>query len=197
MIRVAIIDDHPVFLHGMADVIEGSAGLELVLAASSVEDFDQRLDDRPDVVVLDLQLPGLSGAAGVGHLRKPGFKILVMSAAENEGAVVDAIGAGASGYLTKVATPDEIVRAVNIVATGGTYVSATLAGYLLKDRIKLTPREREILRLVARGETDQDIADQLFVSISTVRGHLDRIGAKTGHRRRPDLTRLAIERGLS
>jgi len=76
-------------------------------------------------------------------------------------------------------------------------VSATLAGYLLKDHVKLTPHEREILRLVTQGETDQDIADLLYVRISTARGHLDRIGAKTGHRRRPDLTRLAIERGLS
>jgi DNA-binding NarL/FixJ family response regulator len=98
--------------------------------------------------------------------------------------------------LTKEAEPDEILRAVMAVAAGRTYVSATLAAFLLKAPIQLTEREKEILQLVASGETDRDIAEQLVISVRTVHSHLDRIRDKTGCRRRADLTRLAIESGI-
>ncbi len=122
--------------------------------------------------------------------------MLVVSASNGRADVLDAIAAGASGYVTKGAEPSEIVTAVGVVARGGTYVSATLAAYLLRAEIALTGREKEILRLVASGETDQAIAEKLTVSVRTVRSHLDRIRDKTGRRRRADLTRLAYERGI-
>jgi DNA-binding NarL/FixJ family response regulator len=198
--RVVVVDDHPVFRQGLANAIDGCDDLELVTAVASVE----ALAELPecDVVVLDLGLPGLSGANAVAHVRGRGPAVLVVSAESSRSAVLDAMGAGASGYLTKSSEPEEIATAVRHVAGGGTYVSPTLAAYLLAaddatGADALTPREREILALVADGETDADIAEQLYISVRTVRSHLDRIRDKTGRRRRADLTRLAIEQGFT
>jgi DNA-binding NarL/FixJ family response regulator len=199
VIRVVVVDDHPVFRQGLAHAVDASGELQLTAAVASVEELD-RTDDIPNVVILDLGLPGLRGADAVRHVCERGSTVLVVSAEGGQRDVVDAIGAGASGYLTKSAEPDEIVKAVQIVAAGETYVSPTLAAFLFRaarsdDRSSpyaLTEREREILALVAAGERDTDIAEQLFISVRTVRSHLDRIRDKTGHRRRADLTRLAV-----
>jgi DNA-binding NarL/FixJ family response regulator len=203
MIRVGVVDDHPVFRQGLAHAVEGAEGLELVFALASVEDFDSR-GEAPDLVILDLGLPGMHGANAVRHVCARGAKVLVVSAEGSQTDVLDAIAAGASGYLTKSAEPNEITAAVHIVASGETYVSPTLAAYLLRAAKQdpasgphaLTAREREILALVAAGERDSDIAEQLFISVRTVRSHLDRIRDKTGRRRRADLTRLAVEQGI-
>ena len=197
MIRVAIVEDHPVFRKGLMQVVETAQGLQLVGVARSVDDFDiLRLDDTM-IVLLDLQLPGsLHGPHAVAHLVAGGHQVLVVSASETPTDVIQAIGAGARGYLSKQAEETEIVGAIQAVAQGHTYVSATLAAYLLQAPIQITAREREILELVAGGETDQDIAEQLTISVRTVHSHLDRIRDKTGSRRRADLTRFAIERGI-
>ncbi len=201
MIRVAVVDDHPVFRHGIAQVIESEDSFELVAVVAAVEDLT--FEPPIEVVVLDLGLPGLSGSEAVSHVRQHGAKVLVVSADGERRQVVDAIGAGAAGYLTKSSEPNEITEATKIVGDGGTYVSPTLASYLIAtDRersegaLNLTAREKQILALVAAGERDTDIAQELFISIRTVRSHLDRIRDKTGYRRRPDLTRLAIQEGL-
>ena len=204
MIRVAVIDDHPLYRQGLAAAIQAAPDLEVTAAARSIEDFDTQERRRPDVVILDLHLPGIEGPQAVTHLCRRGLTVLVVSASDDQDAVLDAIAAGASGYLTKDAEAAEITTALAVVANGGTYVSPTLAAYLLRaSRTQpkaapwsLTDREREILRLLASGETDQDIATQLYLSVRTVRSHLERIRDKTGRRRRPDLTRLAIEQGL-
>lgn len=204
MTGVAVIDDHPLYRQGLAVAIEAAPGMDLVLAARSVEDFDAHRGVRPDVVVLDLHLPGLEGPQAVAHFCERGLAVLVVSASDDQDAVLDAMAAGASGYLTKDAEAAEITTAVTAIAGGGTYVSPALAAYLLRAARTqpkaapwaLTEREREILRLLASGETDQDIAAQLYISVRTVRSHLERIRDKTGRRRRPDLTRLAIEQGL-
>jgi DNA-binding NarL/FixJ family response regulator len=198
MIRVAIVEDHPVFRKGLMQVVEAVQGLELAGVARSVDDFETlRLGDGV-IVLLDLQLQDsrLEGADAVAHLVAGGNQVLVVSASEQATDVVQAIGAGARGYLSKQADETEILGAIQAVAQGRTYVSATLAGYLLQAPIPITAREQEILELVAGGETDQDIAEQLTISVRTVHSHLDRIRDKTGARRRADLTRLAIERGI-
>ncbi len=199
MIQVAIVEDHPVFRKGLIQVIEATPDLALAGAARSVEELDaqpQGGEQAAQVVLLDLRLPGLTGAAAVAHLYTRGQTVLVVSASEAPADVVDAIGAGARGYLSKQAEEAEIVGAIRTVAEGRTYVSATLAAYLLQAPIHITEREREILELVAGGETDQDIAELLQVSIRTVHSHLDRIRNKTGSRRRADLTRFALQRGF-
>jgi DNA-binding NarL/FixJ family response regulator len=197
MIRVGIVEDHPVFRTGLMQVVETAEGLELAGVARSVDDFDTlRLSGV--IVLLDLQLPGsrLEGPDAVAHLAASGHQVLVVSASEQPADVVQAIAAGARGYLSKQAEETEILGAIQAVAQGRTYVSATLAGYLLQAPIPITAREREILELVAGGETDQDIAEQLTISVRTVHSHLDRIRDKTGARRRADLTRFAIKRGI-
>ncbi len=197
MTQVAIVEDHPVFRKGLIQVVEAAQDLELAGVARSVDEFDTLRLASAAIVLLDLQLPGgLQGAAAVAHLVARGHQVLVVSASEAPADVVQAIGAGARGYLSKQVEETEIVGAIGAVAQGRTYVSATLAAYLLEAPIQITKREREILELVAGGETDQDIAAQLTISVRTVHSHLDRIRDKTGSRRRADLTRFAIERGI-
>jgi DNA-binding NarL/FixJ family response regulator len=198
MIRVAIVEDHPVFRKGLMQVVETAQALELAGVARSIDEFTTlRLGDGV-IVLLDLQLQGsrLEGPHAVAHLVAGGHQVLVVSASETPTDVIQAIGAGARGYLSKQAEETEIVGAIQAVAQGHTYVSATLAAYLLQAPIQITAREREILELVAGGETDQDIAEQLTISVRTVHSHLDRIRDKTGSRRRADLTRFAIKRGI-
>ncbi len=200
-VSVVIVDDHPVYRQGLAMAVDEAADLELVGEANSIEAFDL-LDVRPDVVLLDLHLPGIGGAAGVAHVCASGNRVLIVSAAGTPDDVIDAIAAGAAGYLTKEADADEITRAVRIVAGGATYVSPTLASYLLRaDRTNatytLTKRERDVLALVAAGETDRDIAEQLMIAKTTVHSHLDRIRDKTGARRRAELTNLAHRLGIA
>jgi DNA-binding NarL/FixJ family response regulator len=200
MISVAIIDDHPLFRQGLAMAIEQADDFTLVADAESVEDFDRR-DVTVDVVLLDLHLPGIRGAEGVAHICARGPKVIVVSAAGAADDVIDALAAGAAGYLTKDAEAEDIRRAVRAVANGQAYVSPTLASYLInanKPRAasldhQLSPRELEILALVAAGETDRDIAKQLFIATATVYSHLERIRDKTGARRRAQLTRLYLE----
>jgi DNA-binding NarL/FixJ family response regulator len=196
LIGVAVVEDHPIFRKGLVQVIDAAPDLRLTGASRSVEELDAHGGARAEVVLLDLHLPGLSGAAAVTHLCARGQSVLVVSASEAAADVVEAIGAGARGYLTKQAEEAEIVGAIRAVAEGRTYVSATLASYLLQAPIRITEREREILELVAGGETDQDIAELLQLSVRTVHSHLDRIRNKTGSRRRADLTRFALERGI-
>jgi DNA-binding NarL/FixJ family response regulator len=200
MISVAIIDDHPLYRQGLAMAIEQAEEFTLVADAESVEHFD-RLDVSVDVVLLDLHLPGIKGAEGVAHICARGPKVIVVSAAGAADDVIDALAAGAAGYLTKDAEAEDIRRAVRAVANGQAYVSPTLASYLInanKPRAasldhQLSPRELEILALVAAGETDRDIAKQLFIATATVYSHLERIRDKTGARRRAQLTRLYLE----
>jgi two-component system, NarL family, nitrate/nitrite response regulator NarL len=196
MIGVAVVEDHPIFRKGLVHVIDAAPDLRLTGASRSVEELDAQGDAQAEVVLLDLHLPGLSGTAAVTHLCARGQSVLVVSASEAPADVIEAIGAGARGYLTKQAEEAEIVGAIRAVAEQRTYVSATLASYLLQAPIRITEREREILELVAGGETDQDIAELLQLSVRTVHSHLDRIRNKTGSRRRADLTRFALERGI-
>ena len=200
MISVAIIDDHPLYRQGLAMAVEQDEALTLLADAASIEHFD-RLGVTVDVVLLDLHLPGIEGAQGVAHVCASGPKVIVVSAAGAPEDVIDALAAGAVGYLTKDAEAADIRRAIQAVANGQTYVSPTLASYLLtanQQRTmslehRLSPRELEILALVAAGETDRDIAKQLFIATATVYSHLERVRDKTGARRRAQLTRLYLE----
>jgi len=196
VIRVGVIEDHPVYRNGLAQVIDGAPDLTLACAVDSVEDAPRPDLETCQVVLLDLHLPGLSGPAAVAAIRKSASAVLVLSASEAPDIVVEAMAAGATGYLSKQAAANEIVEAIRTVASGGTYVSATLASYLLRSPLHLSERERDVLELVAGGETDHDIAEILGISIRTVRSHLDRIRDKTGSRRRAELTRLAIDHGI-
>ena len=201
VIRVAVVEDHPLYRQGLLHVIESDPTLDLVGAASAVAEMEGMGVTNVEVVILDLHLPDAEGAEAVRRIKALCGAILIVSASEDRRSVVDAIAAGARGYLTKSSESDEISRAVHAVARGGTYVSPLLAAYLLQDTPKkepaakyaLTDREHEILSLLAEGERDADIAERLFISIKTVQSHLDRIRDKTGKRRRAELAKIAFE----
>lgn len=199
LIDVAVIEDHPLYRQGLMEIVEATAGVRMAAAAGTIAEMEAIGFDGIDVVLLDLHLPDGVGADAVSRVKAFGPTVLVVSASDDRQSVIDAIGAGASGYLPKSSVADEISFAIAAVAGGGTYVSPVLAAYLLRDEREratdhpLTAREREILSLVAEGETDAEIAGRLFISVRTVHSHLDRIRDKTGRRRRADLTRLALE----
>ncbi|MEV6343727.1 response regulator transcription factor [Actinoplanes sp. NPDC051851] len=204
MTLVSVVEDHPLFRAALARVVEELPGVEAGPVAGSVEEFLAYRAAAGGVVLLDLHLPGLQGAAAVLALSAAGHRPLIVSAQSGQADVLAALAAGARGYLTKSADAAEVGSAVRQVADGGTFVSATLAAFLLDSagrrhagpRLTLTPREREVLALLAEGERDVDIAEALVISVRTVRSHLDRIREKTGHRRRSELTRFAIGEGL-
>jgi DNA-binding NarL/FixJ family response regulator len=200
MINAGIIEDDPACQIGLKAIIETHSDLRSLVLARSVEEFQAHGTIELDVALLDLGLRGggLEGADAVRRLVALGLKVLVVSMTSQEVPVIEAIRAGAHGYLTKESEPDEIIRAIRTVADGGTYFSPTVAGYLLRDRdrSRLTDREVEVLALIAAGERATDIARLLYISVRTVNGHLENIRHKTGYRNKADLTRLAYEKGI-
>jgi DNA-binding NarL/FixJ family response regulator len=210
MIRVAIIDDHPAILEWFSGAVAQADGLDLTCAENSIEAFDRAIGAArragralPGVVLVDLGLTRgkLGGAAGVAHIAGQGLAVLVLSASDNREAVLAALESGARGYVVKTAATSDVLTAIREVAAGHLYVSPTLAGYLLRlsrdsGTPALTAREQQVLTHVATGMTDSQIAAQLAISPSTVRSHLDNIGAKLGNRHRAALAAHAHRLGL-
>jgi DNA-binding NarL/FixJ family response regulator len=197
---VAVVEDHPLFRTIVTDVLRDAPDLRVVGAAASIEELERTQGLPADVVLFDLHVPGRAGPDGVRYLTGRGASVLVVSAFAARDDVLNAVAAGARGYVSKETDGPGLLAAVRDVAAGGSHVSPTLAGHLMadggdeqRDEPCLTDREREVLALLATGETDQEIARMLCISVRTVRSHLDRIRAKTGCRRRAELTRLAIE----
>lgn len=203
-VRCFIVDDHPFYRRGLAEGLGMVPGLQVSGEAGAVAEATE-VADPPGVVLLDLNLPGVAGWEAVVAILAhwPQSRVLVVTASESRADLLDALGAGASGYVTKHAGPDELHHAIGMVARGELYVTPRLASYLLEedrvnegDQFTLSQREREVLGLLAEGARDREIAEQLFISVSTVHSHLDRIRDKTGLRRRPELTRLAMQEGI-
>ncbi|MFI5683245.1 response regulator transcription factor [Streptomyces sp. NPDC051636] len=192
--RIAVIGDCPLFRHGVSHLVATAPDLHLVVTVPSIDRADGDLRGA-EVVLMDLQQSPAAVAAAVAELRERGHAVIVVSSSPQVDAV-RVIRAGASGYLSRQAEGEELLTAIRIVGSGHSYVCAP-AGYLLRRSPHFTDREREVLGLLANGATDQEIARQLRISTHTVHSHLDRIGEKTGSRRRSDLTRLAIEHGLT
>lgn len=205
-IPVGVIEDHPLYRAAVARLLADEPDLELDAVAGSVAQFAahrrSQEQGQSGVVVLDLRLPGVQGAGAVVEVVGMGYRVLVLSAYSGRTEVLGAMAAGASGYLSKDSDGSEIVYAIRRIAGGHSYVSPMLAAHVLDAvpnglDIELSMRERQVLSLVAAGERDQDIAEALAISIRTVRSYLDRIRDKTGQRRRPELTRYAIEKGVA
>jgi DNA-binding NarL/FixJ family response regulator len=209
-VRVLVVDDHPVWLRGVSDDL-GRAGIEVVGdAGDGGEAIERALETMPDVVLMDLHLPTVSGVDAIRAIAEqaPHVRTLVLSATGEEADVLEAVKVGASGYLLKTATAEEIADAVRRVAAGEPVFSAPLAGLVLSEfrRVTaveatpgepgLTPRENEILRLVAKGYTYREIAEQLFISQKTVQNHVQNTLTKLHLRKRYELMRYAIRKGL-
>ncbi|HEU5475330.1 MAG TPA: response regulator transcription factor [Actinophytocola sp.] len=196
-IPVAVVEDHPLYRAALTRLFTETPGLCLDAVAESVTQFAAR-SRQCSVVVLDLGLPGVSGAAAVLEVTRMGHRVLVLSAQAETNDVVGAKAAGAWGYLCKNADSTEILAAVAQIAAG-IRVPAPAAVPVEPEpaaRMELSDREVEVLARLAAGERDQDIAQTLRISVRTVRSYLDRIRDKTGLRRRPELTRYAIEHGM-
>jgi len=208
MLRVLLVDDHPVFRKGMKVVLE--EGLRPGVEVSEASDGEQALallQPPPDVLVLDLSMPGRSGIDLLTEIkhRCPKLPVLIMSLHAEEQFAVRALRAGASGYLTKSAAPENLVAAVTKVAKGGRFVSETLADLLAADvgghvvaapHERLSDREFEVLRAIASGKTASEIAATMHLSVKTISTYRSRLLDKMGMTSNAELTRYAIENRL-
>jgi two-component system response regulator NreC len=207
-IRVLIVDDHAVVRSGLRRVLEREGDIEPVgEAASGREALFQARDLKPDVIVLDVVMADQSGLEVLPLLlhEHPAVKVLMLSMLDDPRYVREAFDAGASGYVLKEAADIEVVAAVREVARGGRYVSPELGARLVTgeadaarraEEDPLSNREREVLRLLALGSTNQEIAKQLFVSVRTVETHRAHIMQKLRLQSRSELVRYAINQGL-
>ncbi len=207
-----VVDDHPMWREAVARDL-ADAGLDVVAVAGDGEEALRRANAvRPDVAVVDLQLPTLSGVEVTAGLVKadPSIRVLVLSASGEREDVLAAVKAGAIGYLVKSASRDELLAAVRSVSVGDAVFTPGLAGLVLGEfrrmaddpggadpnAPRLTPRELEVLRLVAKCRSYKQIAEELFLSHRTVQNHVQNTLRKLQLHNRVELVRYAIDQGL-
>lgn len=204
VIRVLVADDHAVVRAGIVSLLSAEPGIAVVGEAVDGDDaVAQALALRPDLVVMDVRMPRLTGDAATAIIREraPEVRVLVLTTYESDASILSAIEAGASGYLLKAAPADELVAGVRSVAAGEVALSPAIAAQLVA-RVRepapatLTPRETEVLRLVADGLSNRAIGERLFVGEATVKTHLLRTFEKLGVNDRTRAVTLAMERGL-
>jgi DNA-binding NarL/FixJ family response regulator len=206
MIRLVVVDDHPIVRQGLVGVLEDEADLEVVGAFGSARvALGQVRQLQPDVVLLDLEMPDLDGVAAIPEFlaARGDLAILVFTAYDTEERVLGAIRAGARGYLLKGASSEEIARAVRQVHSGGSYLEPRVAARVMaqmqtprRSSTTLSGREREVLRLVAEGLPTKQIARSLTITERTVKFHINSIFHKLGAENRAQAVALAAQRGL-
>ena len=193
MTRIAVVDDHPVVREGLVAALDGKGGLEVAGVFSSAEEAIAA-GRRVDVILLDLELPGMNGLQAIGRLSETAA-VLVLTAYGEE--VEEAIRAGAKGYLLKGASLDEIERAIATLAGGGSYIDPRVASRLVAPTSqRLSDREREVLRFVARGQSNKQIATKLRISERTAKFHVTAILNKLGAENRAQAVAIAAEKRL-
>jgi DNA-binding NarL/FixJ family response regulator len=209
-IRILLADDHAVVRRGLRLVLEAEPDLMVVAeAGDGAEAVEKGLADDVDLAVLDVSMPGKTGIQAAQELsrRRPELRLLMLSMHDNEQYCFEALKAGASGYVLKSAADRDLVEACRATVRGEPFlypaaVTALIRDHLDKDgeptepREILTPRELEVLRLIAEAHTSKEIAKMLVISIKTVERHRANILEKLGMRDRVELTRYAIRRGL-
>lgn len=206
-VRILLVDDHPIVREGYRRLLEQQPGFAVCAEASNAKDAYQAYRDaKPDVVVMDLHLPGAGGIEALRHIRQWDAKARVLVFTMQLGAAyaLKAFEAGASGYVTKSSTPQELVRSVAAVAGGRRFLSEDISQAIADDRLaggarltdQLSTRESEILRLIAHGTPDEEIAQLLNLSLKTVRNHHYTIKSKIGARNDAHLVWLAIGAGF-
>jgi two-component system response regulator NreC len=208
VIRALVVDDHAVVRAGIRLLLDREDDIEVVGEAGSARDavFNVRAL-KPDIVLLDVVMPGQSGIEVLPSLLKesPETKVLVLSMQDDPSYVREAFAAGASGYVLKEAADEEVVAAVREIADGGSYVHPALGARMVTAEAKaraaaeadpLSDREREVLRLLALGHTNQEIAKMLYISVRTAETHRAHIMQKLGLSTRAELVRYALSHGL-
>ena len=208
--RILIADDHAIVRSGLKKVLDAKADLEVVAEAEDgAEAVEKALSEDVDLAILDVSMPRMTGIQAVAelHKRKPELKTLMLSMHDSEQFLFEALKAGASGYVLKSAADTDIVDAARAAMRGDSYLYPSAVTTLVRDYVErggrgeeqfdvLTPRELEVLKLIAEAHTSKEIAEALFISIKTVDRHRQNILDKLGMRDRVELTRYAIRRGL-
>jgi DNA-binding NarL/FixJ family response regulator len=200
-IRVLIVDDHPVVRAGLASLLRRQAGLKLAGAAHSGEEAMDLLNRTPvDVMLLDLRMPSINGIHLLNLLKAHGNcpRAIILSSYEYEEEIYQAVKAGARGYLSKNASREEIVGAIERVVAGGAYFPARIVHWIeeREARSSLSAREIEILEMVSRGLTNKEIALALYISHYTVRNHINHITAKLQVADRTEAATVALRQGI-
>ena len=208
MTRVLLVDDHAVVRAGLRRVLEAEADIEVVGEAGTARDavLEARAT-KPDVILLDVVMPGESGIDALPRLLKeaPGARVLVLSMQDDPRYVREAFAAGASGYVLKEAADSEVVGAVREVAADGRYLHPALGARVISaeeearaatEADPLSDREREVLRLLALGHTNQEIAKMLYISVRTTETHRAHIMQKLRLKTRAELVRYALANGF-
>ncbi|MDT9592789.1 response regulator transcription factor [Nocardioides zeae] len=213
-VRVVVVDDHSMFRAGVRSELAsaGAASVEVVAEAADVDEAVRAVQTaRPDVVLLDVHLPGGGGGEVIRrtHRTVPGTRFLALSVSDAAEDVIGTIRSGARGYVTKTISAVELVDAISRVADGDAVFSPRLAGFVLdafagaiqvaevdSDLDRLSEREREVMRLIARGYAYKEVAKELFISVKTVETHMSSVLRKLQLSSRHELTRWASDRRL-
>jgi two-component system response regulator NreC len=208
VIKVVLVDDHAVVRSGLRLLLDRQDDIEVVGEAGNAKDAIFRARAlKPDVILLDVVMPGESGIEVLPKLLKESSdsKVLVLSMQDDPSYVREAFAAGASGYVLKEAADEEVVSAVRDIAAGGSYVHPTLGARMVAAEAQeraaaeadpLSEREREVLRLLALGHTNQEIAQRLYISVRTAESHRAHIMQKLRLATRAELVRYALSHGL-
>jgi DNA-binding NarL/FixJ family response regulator len=208
--RILVADDHAIVRQGLRLVLNAEPDLEVVAeAADGSEAIERALGDDIDLAILDISMPRKTGLQAAHELsrRRPELRILILSMYDNEQFLFEALKVGASGYVLKSGADDEIVEACRAAMRGQTFFYPNAVSSLVRDFLgradargadgdPLTPRELEILKLIAEAHSSKEIAEMLVISVKTVERHRANILEKLGMRDRVELTRYAIRRGL-
>lgn len=208
-IRVVVCDDHTFMQRGVVSLVETASDMTVVGTAADVDGAIRLArDHQPDVVVMDISMPNASGIEGTRWIADnlSGVRVLMLTVHEDADILKEALSAGASGYIVKRAAESELLDAIRAVHRGQTYIHPSMMSSLLQSLAPshsesptaedLTPREIEVLRLLARGYTNRQIAEQLTISVRTVETHRANITGKLGLRSRVDLVNYVEAHGL-
>lgn len=203
VIRIVLADDHAVVRSALRMLLDAEPGIEVVAEAGDVEGAIRYLrGHRPEVLILDLNMPGRASLGALPDITEasPGTRIVVLTMQSEPAFAREAMQAGVLGYILKEAADAELVKAVRLAAKGKTYLQPDLGARLAAEPAgapdDLSSRELEILRFIALGHTNAEIADQLFISVRTVESHRAHIQQKLHLSKRSELVRYALERGM-
>ncbi|RUT28982.1 response regulator transcription factor [Paenibacillus zeisoli] len=213
MIRILVVDDHIVVRSGLMALLNGKNGMEVIGDAADGQEAIQKAQElKPDVVLMDFSMPqGMDGLTATLELKKllPDIAVLILTMHDDEEYLFRAIQAGASGYILKSAPHDELVSAIQSVATGSAYLYPSATKRLMNEYLDamkngepqsafdtLSEREREILSWVAKGYSNKEIAEHLIISVKTVETHKSNLMEKLGLKTRPDLVKYAMKKGM-
>lgn len=209
--RVLLVDDHVVVRQGLKALFADEADIEVIGEASNGREALEFLENRePDVVLMDISMPGLNGIEATRQIqqRHPAVKVVVLSMHANEEYVFQVLQAGASGYVLKQSDSLEVVSAIRAAVAGGSFLSPPISRTVIEDYLRraqargrgsdaeqLTSREREVLQLLAEGKSNRDIADELSISIKTVETHRANMMTKLGLSSKTELVKYALRKG--